>query len=80
MKKYISISKDFFEKVLDKSIVTFEENMKTTQKLKQIQSIIDLTEEEIKILETANNILMKKIDIIEEVLEDKNNTFYEIQK
>lgn len=80
MKKYISISKDFFEKVLDESIVTFEENMKTTQKLKQIQSIIDLSEEEIKILETANDILMKKIDAIEEVLEDKNNTFYDIQK
>ena len=78
MKKYISISKDFFEKVLDESIVTFEENMKTTQKLKQIQSIIDLSEEEIKILETANDILMKKIDAIEEVLEDKNNTFYDI--
>lgn len=77
-KEYISISKKFFERLLNNGCDVYEKNLKIIQNLKQIQNFVELTEEESLILENANELLMKKLELIEDIIEDENNTFYDI--
>lgn len=74
---YIPISKKFFDKTLKNGLNLFEQQLKLIQNLKSIGSIIDLTHEEIEILEKSNRILMNKLEHIEDLIECEDNTFYD---
>lgn len=74
---YIFIAKKFFNKTLNNGLNLFEQQLKLIQNLKSIGDFIDLTEEEIEILEKSNSILMNKLEQIEDLLESEDNTFYD---
>ena len=76
MGKYINISKDFFDKTLDKGCETYEQQLKLIQNLKGIKTFINLTEEDIELLEKANDLLMEKLEKLEDIIDDKENIFY----
>lgn len=75
-KNYISISKDHFNKVADE---TLEVGMKTNQliqSLESIKSFINLTDEEIAQIKNTVSILENKMDLIEDLVDDENNQFF----
>ena len=75
-KNYISISKSYFEKV-EKEIDNVSMKMsRVIGSLESIKSNINLTDEEIEILKNARNILVNKLENIEELTEDTNNEFH----
>lgn len=76
-KNYIEFSKKMFDKITDR---TADANMKligVESYLKSIRSFIDLTDEEIQIIERTNKILLEKTEKLEEILDDENNEFYD---
>jgi len=79
MDNYISISKNAINEIVDKSFNTSMKLHENINHLKSIISLSKLTEEEEEILKKANEILIKKIEILEDVLEDENNQFYNIE-
>ena len=78
MSNYISISKNAINEIVDKSFNTSMKLHENINYLKSIVSLSKLTEEEEEILKKANEILIKKMEILEDVLEDENNQFYNI--
>jgi hypothetical protein len=76
MKKYFPVSRNFVNERLDSiSSVTYEMTILKPNML-QLKTMINLTDDEIKVLENAINILNDKVDILENLLEDKNITFF----
>ena len=76
MKKYIPLSENAIIKRLDLiSTVAYDlTNLKPY--MIQLKSIVNLTDEEFKTIKDAINILNNKSDILEELLEDENNIFF----
>ena len=76
MKKYFPISKSCVNERLESiSSIAYKMTILKPNML-QLKSMINLTDDEIKILENAISILNDKTDILEELLEDKNITFF----
>jgi putative ubiquitin-RnfH superfamily antitoxin RatB of RatAB toxin-antitoxin module len=76
MKKYFPVSRSFTNKSLDSiSSTTYKITILKSNML-QLKTMINLTDNEIKVLENAINILNDKVDILENLLEDKNITFF----
>ena len=76
MKKYIPISKKAINERLDLVSSTAYDLTTLKSYILQLKTIIDLTDEEIKSINNTINILNNKTDILEELLEDENNIFF----
>ena len=75
-KKYISVSKGFVQKRMN---IIFDLKLKMVEVkpyVKQLKAIINITDEEINTLENTIEILGTKVEILENLLEDKNIEFY----
>lgn len=78
MKRYIQISKNYFEGVADNATDT---NIKLNQlitSLSSVASFINLTDEEKEALRSACEIINNKVEAIEDLIDDPNNQFYDI--
>ena len=78
--KYICIAKSYFERILDLGCEIAEKENTIIKSLKSIESFISLTDEEVEVLEKANVILINKIDVLEDLIDNKNNIFYNPDK
>ena len=78
--KYICIAKSCFERILDLGCEIAEKENTVIKSLKSIESFINLTDEEAELLEKANDILINKIDVLEDLIGNKNNIFYNPDK
>ena len=78
--KYICIAKSYFERILDLGCEIAEKENTVIKSLKSIESFISLTDEEMELLEKANNILINKMDVLENLIDNKNNIFYNPDK
>ena len=78
--KYICIAKSYFERILDLGCEIAEKENTVIKSLKSIESFINLTDEEVKLLEKANDILINKMDVLEDLIGNKNNVFYNSDK
>lgn len=79
-REYIPISKKYFKRVARESVDIAVKIHEIKSSLKAIQSIINLTDEEIKIFQDAVGVLENKADLIEEIMEDPNYEFYNIDE
>lgn len=77
-KNYIQFSKKIFNKVINKTTDTNIKLIEVESYLKSIRSFIDLTDEEMQIIRKCNEILLEKTEKLEEILEDENNEFYNL--
>ena len=75
-KKYISVSKGFIEKGMNIIFDLEHKMIEAKSYIKQLKSIINITDEEINTLENTIEILSNKVEILENLLENKNITFY----
>ena len=78
MKRYIHISKDDIKEKINIYFDTSFKLIKVIQYMKQIKSIINLTDEEINIIEKAEEIIANKGVLLEDLLEDKNINFFNL--
>ena len=78
--KYICIAKSYFERMLNLGCEIAEKENTVIKSLKSIESFINLTNEEIELLEKANDILINKMDVLENLIYNKNNVFYNSDK
>ena len=78
--KYICIAKSYFERILNLGCEIAEKENTVIKSLKSIESFINLTNEEMELLEKANDILINKIDVLEDLIDNKNNIFYNPDK
>lgn len=78
MKRYIHISKDDIKEKINIYFDTSFKLIKVIQYMKQIKSIINLTDEEINIIEKAEEIIANKGALLEDLLEDKNINFFNL--
>lgn len=74
--KYICIAKSYFDGVLKLGCEVAEKEIRVIQSLKSIESFINLNDEEIELLEKANDLLINKMDVLEDFIDDENNVFY----
>ena len=79
-KNYISISKDYFERVADDAVEVGMKTNQLIQSLESIKSFINLTDEEIAQIKNTVSILEGKIDLIEDLVDDENNQFFNASK
>lgn len=75
-KEYIRISRKYFETTVTDSCDVASKLDEVQKSLKSISTYSKITEEEIDILEKAWDILIKKAENLEYLLEDDNNVFY----
>ena len=78
MKRYIHISKDDIKEKINIYFDTSFKLIKVIQYMKQIKNIINLTDEEINIIEKAEEIIANKGALLEDLLEDKNINFFNL--
>ena len=78
MKRYIHISKDDIKEKINIYFDTSFKLIKVIQYMKQIKSIINLTDEEINIIEKAEEIISNKGALLEDLLENKNINFFNL--
>lgn len=78
MKRYIHISKNDIKEKINIYFDTSFKLIKVIQYMKQIKSIINLTDEEINIIEKAEEIIANKGALLEDLLEDKNINFFNL--
>ena len=75
-KQYFSVSKNHFEKVAeqcDKTVMTLN---KLIPALQSIETTIKMSEEEKDILKKAYEVIVSKLEVIEDLTEDPNNEFF----
>lgn len=76
MRIYIPISKDAIERRMNMYLDTALEITQVIPYMEQLRNIINLTDEEIKVLENARKILGDKSELLEDLLEDENVDFF----
>ena len=78
MKKYINFSKKCIEKRINIFFDIHYKMIKAKPYIKQLKSIINLTNEEIDIIEKATKIIEDKGKLLENLLEDESIIFYDL--
>lgn len=77
---YYPISKKHYKNIMNETDKISFDMINLLKRLQEIKSVTNITEEEIKVLKEAQDILIQKVDMIEDVVENKDNTFYDADK